>query len=87
MRHSAYAKSALKFIAYTSAVNVSNATDRIDGIDVIIHDKPRFPVETISGTEPHGKAITGVPQAIASIITNPNGSGQSMGNSRALAPS
>ena len=31
------------------------------------------------------KAMTGVPQAIASIITMPNGSGQSIGNSNASA--
>ena len=29
--------------------------------------------------------MTGVPQAIASIITSPNGSGQSIGNSSAAA--
>src|SRR5215510_3084482 len=32
---------------------------------------------------PPSKAMTGVPQAMAPIITSPNGSGQSMGNSRA----
>ena len=32
---------------------------------------------------PLSRAITGVPQAMASIMTSPNGSGQSMGNSRA----
>ena len=31
-------------------------------------------------------AITGVPQAIASIKTNPNGSGQAIGASSAIAP-
>ena len=30
--------------------------------------------------------MTGVPQAIASIITSPNGSGQSIGTSSAIAP-
>ncbi len=30
--------------------------------------------------------MTGVPQAIASIITRPNGSGQSIGTSSAMAP-
>jgi hypothetical protein len=47
--------------------------------------KPDAPSSITSGTEPQRHAITGVPQAIASIITSPNGSGQSMGNSRALA--
>ena len=40
----------------------------------------------ISGTEPRGYAMTGVPKAIDSIMTRPKGSGQSMGNSRARAP-
>ena len=31
-------------------------------------------------------ATTGVPQAMASIITSPNGSGQVMGKRNALAP-
>ena len=39
----------------------------------------------ISGTEPCAYAITGVPQAIASIMTSPNGSGQSIGISSARA--
>ena len=37
------------------------------------------------GTEPRRNATTGVPHAIASIITRPNGSGQSMGKSRPRA--
>ena len=40
----------------------------------------------ISGTEPRLNAITGVPQAIDSIITRPNGSGQSIGISKPTAP-
>ena len=47
--------------------------------------KPVSPWSTISGTEPQRQAITGVPQAMASIITRPNGSGQSIGNSSAWA--
>src|SRR6266545_8403920 len=42
---------------------------------------PVTPWRRTSGTEPHGLAITGVPQASASIITSPNGSGQSTGKS------
>ena len=44
---------------------------------------PVTPSCITSGTEPQRQAITGVPQAIASIMTKPNGSGQSIGNSRA----
>ena len=39
----------------------------------------------ISETDPQRHAITGVPQAMASISTRPNGSGQSIGNRSALA--
>jgi len=48
--------------------------------------KPVNPFSTISGTEPLLNAITGVPQAIASINTKPKGSGQAMGASSAMAP-
>ena len=47
--------------------------------------KPVTPWSMTSGTEPQFQAMTGVPQAIASIITRPNGSAQSMGNSSAAA--
>ena len=47
--------------------------------------KPLTPCSTTSGTEPQRQAITGVPQAMASIITRPNGSGQSIGNRSASA--
>src|ERR1700758_2832973 len=42
--------------------------------------KPVFPSSMISETDPQRHAITGVPQAMASISTRPNGSGQSIGN-------
>ena len=45
--------------------------------------KPVTPCSTISGAEPSGKAITGVPQASDSSITRPNGSGQRIGISNA----
>ena len=48
--------------------------------------KPLTPFSITSGTDPHGQAIVGVPHAMASIITTPNGSGQSMGNRWAMAP-
>src|SRR5712672_816823 len=46
---------------------------------------PVFPFSMISETDPQRHAVTGVPQAMASISTRPNGSGQSIGNRRALA--
>src|SRR5258706_11339417 len=48
--------------------------------------KPVTPSSTTSATEPDRNAITGVPHAMASIITRPKGSGQSIGNSKAEAP-
>src|SRR5262245_47749708 len=48
--------------------------------------KPVNPSSMISGTEPLLNAMTGVPQAIASINTKPKGSGQAMGASSAMAP-
>ncbi len=50
------------------------------------HRNPVVPSVTTSGAAPSGKASTGVPQAMASIITMPNGSFQRMGKSRAEAP-
>ncbi len=47
---------------------------------------PVTPSSMTSGTEPRRHAITGVPHGIASAITMPNGSGQSIGNSSARAP-
>ena len=47
--------------------------------------KPVSPSATTSGTEPLRQATTGVPQAMASVITRPNGSGHWIGNSRADA--
>src|SRR5579862_1114690 len=46
---------------------------------------PVMPSSMTSGTEPQRKASTGVPHAMASIMDNPNGSGQSMGNNSACA--
>src|SRR3974377_753098 len=48
--------------------------------------KPVMPSSTTSGAEPRLNAITGVPQAIASIMTRPNGSGQSIGTNNVIAP-
>ena len=47
--------------------------------------KPVTPSSTTSGTEPRRQATTGVPQAMASIMARPNGSGQSIGNRSAAA--
>src|ERR1700730_13671306 len=46
---------------------------------------PVTPSSMTSGIDPQRNASTGVPHAMASIITRPNGSGQSTGNNRASA--
>ncbi len=50
------------------------------------HRNPVTPSLTTSGAAPSGKASTGVPHAIASIITMPNGSFHRMGNSEGGRP-
>ena len=50
------------------------------------HHRPVDAVVMISGMEPRSKAITGVPQAMASTTQNPNGSSKSIRWSRATAP-
>jgi hypothetical protein len=50
-----------------------------------INDGARDAWSMISAMEPWRKARTGVPHAIASIITKSNGSGQSIGNKSACA--
>ena len=46
---------------------------------------PVTPSSMTSATEPPRNATTGVPHASDSIITSPNGSGQSIGKSKARA--
>jgi hypothetical protein len=52
---------------------------------IVSTTKPSTPCVITSGTEPWRYAMTGVPHARDSIITSPNGSGQSMGKIRAPA--
>ena len=47
--------------------------------------KPVTPCSMISGSAPDGKAMTGVPAAMDSAMTRPNGSGQRIGKSVAIA--
>ena len=47
--------------------------------------KPVTPSSTISGIAPSCQTMTGVPKAIASMTTSPNGSGQSIGKTSAAA--
>ena len=52
----------------------------------LLQMNPVTPWSRISGTDPPRMATTGVPHASDSIITRPKGSGQSIGNSKAVAP-
>jgi len=52
---------------------------------MVSQTKPVTPWSMTSGTEPRRKAITGVPHAMDSAMTIPNGSGQSIGNTSAAA--
>ena len=57
---------------------VDDEAAAVDAINSRLAQMPRMPVtpwSSTSGTEPQFHAITGVPQAIASIITSPKGSG------------
>ena len=76
-RHAAGAEPALECRPDLAAVELAEPRDRGHGlVERIDHE---------AGTAPRRHAMTGVPQAIASIMTRPNGSGQSIGNSSAAA--
>ena len=62
--------------------------DPVDRLGELVDRRPQEPglaVGTISVAAPRGHATTGVPHAIASIITSPNGSGHWIGNTIARA--
>ena len=84
-RHARRAESLLEALAHPGAVEAHGGADRGDRLVDRAVMKPVTPGSTISGTEPRGQAMTGVPQDMASIMTRPNGSGQSMGKSSAEA--
>ena len=67
-------------------VDLAHAGDRAGHRVLVVDDEAVTPSRTTSGTEPSGKAITGVPHASDSTITRPNGSGQRIGMSSARAP-
>ena len=50
---------------------------------IVERRNPVTPSTTISGAAPSGLAMTGVPHAMDSVITMPNGSGQSIGKTMA----
>jgi hypothetical protein len=54
--------------AYPRAIELAEAADGAVGSRFTGHNKARCPSSRTSGTETDLKAITGVPQAIASIM-------------------
>ena len=83
-RHARAVKRSSKRARHARAVELADARDRRRPPRRIASTmKPVTPSSMTSGTEPLRQAITGVPHAIASIITRPKGSGQSIGKSSA----
>jgi hypothetical protein len=78
-------KPLLKYPSDIATIQSVKCANCFDSLCFILHDKPVTPWSTISGIDPRRQAITRVPQAIASITTSPNGSGQSIGKRRAAA--
>ena len=78
-------KRASNTLRHVSRCNVSILLVAATNPSTDLSMNPVSPGVTTSGTEPHGRAITGVPHASASIIARPNGSGQSIVNSKAKA--
>ena len=67
----------------SSSTTRSTACDGV--LDVVDHEAGDAILHDLGHRAVTDSAITGVPQAMASIITSPNGSGQSIGKSRACA--
>src|SRR5436305_1211654 len=82
--HAVGREALLKAVAHAPTIEHGGAIDRAQCIIWIDH-VPSHPLVNNFRTEPHRNAMTGVPHAIASIITRPNRSGQQIGNSSAAA--
>ena len=83
--HSCCRETTLKFCTDACRSTVARFRIALTASASLSTIKPVTPSSTISGTEPRLEAMTGVPQAMASIITKPKGSGQSIGKIRAEA--
>ena len=84
-RHHVRGEPLLEHPAHDPAVELVKFSDRPHRLVFAIDDESGFPVLDDLGDDPQRHAITGVPQAMASISTRPNGSGQSIGNRSATA--
>src|SRR5881396_1717244 len=71
--------------AYLAPVETADTSDRRDRAGDVVDTKPVTPSSTTSATAPRRRPITGVPQAIASIMERPKGSANSTRCSSATA--
>ncbi len=86
LRHPRGGEALLETPTHLVSIECEHARERRDRASSMVSTiAPVTPSSTISGTEPQRNARTGVPQAIASIMERPKGSGQSTGNSSARA--
>jgi len=84
-RHPRRGEPLFKIGANLAPVHVSGLLHTSTAASIESTILPLTPSVTTSGTDPFGQAITGVPADIASIMTSPKGSGQSIGNNSARA--
>jgi len=84
-RHAVCGEAGLELFSDRMSAQPGQTIDGADRAGSSSTMKPVKPSSMISGTEPRLYAITGVPHAIASIMTRPNGSGQSIGTSSPIA--
>jgi hypothetical protein len=78
-------KLSLKTSAHLVAIQSRKTFDRLQRFVLAVHDETGHSVLDNFGHGAAPKRNYCVPHAIASIITKPNGSGQSIGNRRAAA--
>jgi hypothetical protein len=85
LRHAASGEPPLESRAHGAPVECGDAFDGIDRFSFVLDDKAGDPVLDDFRNGSAARGNDRVPHAIASIITSPNGSGQSIGKSTAMA--
>jgi len=85
LRHVFCRETLLEYRAHPFPSRLSRRETASTASSISFTMNPESSSSITSGTDPDRKAMTGVPQDIASIITSPNGSGQSIGNNNARA--
>src|SRR6516165_9411206 len=86
LRHAPRGEAFLKATSDFLAGQMSEPVNCADRAADVLHNETGYAVVDHFHAEPRLNAITGVPQAIASIMTRPNGSGQSIGTNNVIAP-